>query len=115
MRMNQPTANEPMTKDRKKSLGKLFAYCQGYKTLVVVAMILALVTSIGTLVGPGQLSKITDIILSTMGGTVDLQSIYNIGIVLIIIYVVSLLCGYFQGFIMTTVTQKITKKLRGDI
>ena len=115
MRMNQQTASQPMTKESRKSLGKLVAYCKDYKLSIIIAMVLAAASTIGTLVGPGRLAEITDIILATITTTIDLQSIYNIGIVLVVIYIASLLCGYFQGFIMANMTQKITKRLRRDI
>ena len=115
MRMNQPTKAQPMTKETKKSLKKLMDYCTNYKIAISIAIVFALISTVGTLIGPGQLSKITNVILESMTTSIDLDHIYSIGMMLVIIYIVSLLCGYFQGFIMATVTQKITKKLRGDI
>lgn len=60
--------------------------------------------------GPEKLSEMTDIIQEGIRGDIDLGAIKNIGIILVVLYGLGLVFNYIQGFIMATVTQKITKK-----
>ena len=66
-------------------------------------------------IGPDQLSEITDIIQKGMMTEVDLDAIKRVGMILAILYGSGLLFNYIQGFMMATVTQRITKKMRTDI
>ena len=106
---------KPLDTKSLTGLSKLSAYCRGYQATIILAMALSIIATVCTLIGPGQLSKITDTILQTIQGAIDLKSIFAIGGILVGIYVLSLLCGFFQEFIMVTITQKIIKGLRCDI
>ncbi|MFI3227662.1 MAG: ABC transporter ATP-binding protein [Clostridia bacterium] len=99
-------------KDFTGSLKKLFAYCGGYKPVMIFAIILAAASSIFSLMGPSRLSEITNLILEGMSTGIDLDAIASIGFFLVIIYVLGLVFGYVQGSIMAVVSQKICKKLR---
>ncbi|SIO07249.1 ATP-binding cassette, subfamily B [Carnobacterium alterfunditum] len=99
----------------KESIGKLANYCKIYIWYIVVAIIFAVFGTIFNLVGPNRLSEITDIITSGITGEIDLEKIKNIGLFLAVLYVIGFVLSYFQGFIMATVTQKVTKQLRTDI
>lgn len=93
---------------------------------VFIAILLALFFAIGSsvlaLVGPGQLSKITDLITQGIGKSamgiasgIDINAVLRVCYFLVAIHIASALLAYFQGFIMATVTQRITKKLREDV
>ena len=43
---------------------------------------------------------------------IDLDAVRRVGIILAILYGSGLLFNYIQGFMMATVTQRITKKMR---
>lgn len=45
----------------------------------------------------------------------DLDAIVHLAVILAILYGLGFLFNYVQGFIMATVTQKVTKRLRADI
>ncbi len=47
--------------------------------------------------------------------SVDMEKIYQTGRLLIIFYVLSYLLSVIQGFLMTTVTQRVTRTMRSDI
>ena len=70
-------------KDFKKTWVKLLAYCKPYIVLISVALVLAIAATVFTLVGPSQLSKITDLITKGLSGSIDLKAIVNIGILLV--------------------------------
>ncbi len=48
-------------------------------------------------------------------GEVNINDVIKIGIILIILYVLSAIFSYIQGFIMNTVTQRTAQRLRSDI
>jgi ATP-binding cassette subfamily B protein len=81
----------------------------------MIAVACAAIGSILTLVGPGQLSKITDLITEGFMTGIHLDAVLKICITLALIYVISAIVTFAQGFLMATVTQKVTKRLRSDV
>ena len=57
----------------------------------------------------------TDLITEGLTGNIDLDAVISIAAFLAILYGLGLLFNYIQGFIMATVSQKITRRLRSDI
>lgn len=102
-------------KDFTQSIRQLMAYCKSFTPFIGGAMILAIIASIFSLIGPNKLSEITDYIIKGMESGIDVASVYKIGTFLAVIYSLSLLFGYGQGIIMATVSQTISKNLRSDI
>lgn len=96
----------------KQSWGKLIAYCKPYMTMIILAITLAFIGTIFTIIGPDYLSELTDIIMEGLMTEIDLEAIKKIGFFLAALYVLSSLFSYLQGFIMATVTQKVSKSLR---
>ncbi|WP_198022558.1 ABC transporter ATP-binding protein [Carnobacterium pleistocenium] len=82
---------------------------------ILIAFVFAIIGTVFNLVGPDRLSEVTDIITAGITGEIDLEKIKNIGLFLVTLYVLGFVLSYFQGFIMATVTQNVTKKLRTDI
>ncbi len=80
-----------------------------------IAIILAVIASAFSLMGPGKLSDITDLITEGMMTEIDLVAVGSIGIFLCVIYGLSLIFGYVQGSIMAIVSQKICKNLRKEM
>ncbi len=102
-------------KDFSGSLKKLFAYCKKYVGVISFALIMAVGASIITLIGPSRLAEITDTITAgMMSGTIDMDSIISICILLASLYVLAFIFNYTQGFILATISQKICKNLRSD-
>ncbi|MDD3187282.1 MAG: ABC transporter ATP-binding protein [Bacilli bacterium] len=102
-------------KDFKKSFVSLYKYAKPFMKLVMIAIILAVVSSILSLVGPNQLSEITNTIVAGIMTGIDLDKVKSIFLLLVCLYSCSLIFGYLQGFMMATVTQKFSKKLRNEI
>ncbi len=113
--------NVEKAKNFRESILKLIAYAGRYKILMFFAVIFAMAGSILTLVGPNQLSTLTDEIMegmqkSMMGvGGIDMSTISFIGIFLGAIYGLSYVLSILQGVIMSTVMQKTARNLRLDI
>ncbi|HPF88830.1 MAG TPA: ABC transporter ATP-binding protein [Candidatus Limiplasma sp.] len=95
--------------------GKLITYCKAYWLPILAAMIAAVGGTVFTILGPDRISDLTDIITDGMLGSIDLDAVTAIAMVLVVYYASSSLLQYVQGFIMATVTQRITKGMRTDI
>ena len=102
-------------KRSEKNLGKLITYCKKYIPVIVIALISAIIGTVLSLIGPDKLSEMTDIITEGIMTSIDLEKIKSIGLILVAIYVISAILTFTQGYIMATVTQKVSKGLRSDI
>ncbi len=177
------TENKP--KNLKQALGKLVLYCKKEFGAIALALILAAVGTVLTIIGPNQISKITDYIYDGLtggisteeaaediqkqldqgkinileflpegtdprtidmenldltdpedplaaailenvqlsdafvqahaGGGIDMDGIQSVCMLLLTIYLISALCTFSQHYIMATVTQKLSYRMRGDI
>ncbi|MEI6795307.1 MAG: ABC transporter ATP-binding protein [Methanomassiliicoccales archaeon] len=95
---------------------KMIAYMKPYVPAIVAASILAIIGTIFTVIGPNQLSEMTNLIFAGIKtGTTDLIAITGIGMFLLTIYILSSLTMYGQGYIVATAVQKLSKRLRTDI
>lgn len=181
-RMGQ-AAQKP--KNMKQALGKLASYCKKEFVIIIIALVLAAVGTVLTIIGPDQISKITDYIYDGLTGGIstaeiaedvqkqiasgeinileflpegidprtidpssidltdkddplsaaildhvrlsdefvethkdsgiDMDGILSVCILLITIYLISAICTFSQHFIMATVTQKVSRRMRSDI
>ncbi len=115
-------------KNFKASFGKLIKYCRKHLLGIITAIIFAVAGTVLTLIGPNKISELTDIIteavpfinpvtgaLENTGMSINMQVVLEIGIFLIIIYGLSAIFSYIQGFIMSTITQRVSKRMRKDI
>lgn len=99
----------------KKTMKQLIAYCKAYIPYILFALVLAFVGAAFTVYGPELLSEMTDIIQRGLLTTIDLDAIQRVGFLLAALYGFGFLFNYVQGFIMATITQRITKKMRKDL
>lgn len=110
-------------KNTGKAVKQLAAYCKNYWWTVLIAMICAICAAVLSILGPSKIQDLTAIIQDGLnkalglGGAVeiDMQAVFNVCITLVIMYACSLLLNYIQHFIMTSVSCRITNKLRGEI
>ena len=103
------------SKDFKKAMTNLIKYCKPFLAFIIIAIVLASASSMCAIIGPNFLSDITDEITKGLMGVMDLEKIKGIALFLVFIYALSLIFGYVQAFIMVTVTNRFTKKMRKDI
>ncbi|MFS0781204.1 ABC transporter ATP-binding protein [Bacillus sp. 1P06AnD] len=113
--MDGSSANGEQAGSFKETWGRLIAYCKPYLPVIILAFALAITGTIFTIIGPDKLSEMTDHVTAGLTGSIDLDAVAKIGFLLAALYGFSALFSYLQGFIMATVTQKVTKKLRTDI
>ena len=99
----------------KKTMKQLVTYCKAYVPYILFALLLAFVGAAFNVYGPDKLSEMTDIIQQGLMTTIDLEAIKTVGLILAALYGLGLVFNYVQGFVMATVTQRITKKMRTDL
>ncbi|MEG1991268.1 MAG: ABC transporter ATP-binding protein, partial [Christensenella sp.] len=109
-------------KDFKGSMSRLLNYIGKYKLAVVVVFIFAIASTVFSIIGPKLMGNATTVLfdgvmgqISGSGTGVNFSAIGQILITLVILYGISSLFGYIQGFIMTGVSMKVTYRLRKDI
>lgn len=96
-------------------LKELFSYSQKLKVPMLIAMLLAVAGAVFTIIGPNQLSRITDLISESLLSEIDLNAIGEIALVLLIIYGVGAICTYVEHYIMATITLDLSKQMRKDL
>ncbi|MBY9079779.1 ABC transporter ATP-binding protein [Paenibacillus sp. HN-1] len=94
---------------------KLLRYCRNHIPVVLIAVLSAAAGTVLTLLGPDQLSEMTDLITQGIATGIDLDAVASIGFFLVIIYGISAVLSLSQGLIMSSVTQKVSKRLRSDL
>lgn len=99
----------------KGVLSELFSYSKKLKAALIAAVLLAVAGAALTIIGPNQLSKITDLISNSLFGVIDMGAIASIGIVLLVLYGFSGIFTYFEHYIMATVTLRMSRKMRSDL
>ncbi|MBO0411119.1 ABC transporter ATP-binding protein [Enterococcus hulanensis] len=108
-------------KDFKGTIKKLVSYLGAYKIAVFFVMIFAIASTIFNIWGPKILSKaITELfngLIKKYQGTggIDFDKIGGILLFMLGLYVVASLFGIIQGWIMSTISQKITYRMRKEI
>ncbi len=103
-------------KSFKDAWRKMLAYMRPYIPAIVGASLLVIVGTVLTVIGPDQLSEMTDLIFSGMrSGPIDLAGVAGIGTFLVTIYLISAVMTYGQGYIIATVVQRLSKRLRTDL
>ena len=104
-------------KNFKKAILQLANYSKRQIVLIALAVVLAIGSTILTLIGPNKLKELTNIIYAGLlpNTSIDMSAITSIGIFLVIAYVLSAIFGYLQGLFMNITTQRISRSLRKDI
>ena len=107
--------------DFRGSVGKLLHYLGTYKFAVLVVIILAIGSTVFNVVGPKVLGEATTelsrgLVTKIAGtGDIDFGIIGGILATVMVLYVVASVLQFVQGWIMTTITQRLCFKLRNDI
>lgn len=108
-------------KDFKGTLAKLFKYLKPYYFKLFIVVVFASASTVFAIVGPKILAKATDKLSEgimakvTNTGGIDFEYIGQIIFILVILYLISALFSYIQGFITSTISQKVAYDLRTSI
>ena len=101
--------------DLKKALKALLSYCRGDLRTMGIALALAAGGAVLTIIGPRQISRITDLIAAGLMTGIDLGAIARTGILLGALYALSALCTFLQHFLMAGFSQRLSRRMRSDI
>ena len=113
-------ANEK-AKDFKGTLKKLLHYMSVFKVQMAFIVIFAICGTVFDSVGPKILGKATTEIYNGLvskvsgGSGMDFGRIGQILLMTLGLYLISALCSFIQGYLMTGVSQKTTYRLRKEI
>ena len=113
-------ANEK-AKDFKGTLKKLLHYMSVFKVQMAFIVIFAICGTVFDIVGPKILGKATTEIFNGLvskvsgGSGMDFDKIGQILLMTLGLYLISALCSFIQGYLMTGVSQKTTYRLRKEI
>ena len=113
--------NGEKAKNFKGTLKKLFVYLKPYYFKLTVVIIFAAGSTVFTIIGPKILAKATDKLsegimakVSNTGG-IDFDYIGMICLILVGFYLVSALFSFIQGFITSSISQKVAYDLRSSL
>ena len=101
--------------DLKGALNDLSAYMRKSLGIVILALVLAALSAVLTIIGPDQVGKIATIMSDGLLGGIDLAAIARVGILLAVIYGLSALFGFIQHYIMASVTLKMSYRMRAEL
>lgn len=93
----------------------ILGYARPWRWLLAVALVSAVLSCALTVIGPNYLSEMTDDIAEGLTGDIDLDEILSLTILIAVIYLVSAALGYVESYIMTTVSQRMSQRLRRDV
>ena len=102
-------------KNFKGTIKNLIHYCKPFIIPFVIALILSAISSILSIIGPDKLKEMTNTITAGLATEINMQTISEIGITLILIYSISLIFNYIQSIMMANVTNKFSRHMRQDI
>jgi len=110
-------------KEFKATLKRLLVYLKPYSLRLILILLTAIVSTIFSIVSPKILGNATDVIVTGIidkmngvaGAAIDFERIAFILAILALLYVISSLFGYLQGFLMAKVAQKVVYTLRKEV
>ena len=109
----------PHAPDRAKNFTgtwkKLLGFCRQYWPAMIAAVIFAMTGTVLTLMGPDKVSELTKKITEGMWTGIDMPGVTRIGLTLVALFAAGTLLSFLQHFIMSTVTQRVAKRMRSDI
>lgn len=97
------------------AMKKMIEYMKGSVGIVAVALVLAALGAVLTIIGPDKVGEITDLMADGLMTGIDLKAVARVGIFLGAIYISSSLFTFIQQYIMATVTLKMSYRMRSDL
>lgn len=107
--------------DKAKNLGaallRILRELKQFRLLVIISILCAIGGSVLSIVAPGQLSKITDLISEGLapGAEMNFGAIGAIATIMVILYVSSATLELIEGLVMSQISNRFAKKLRTGI
>ena len=104
-------------KNFKKSLKTLLSYLKPYYLAIALVLLFAITSNIFSILSPRILGNITNEVAQGFSEnlSINYQKIFQLGISLLVLYILSAVLAYFQRWSMAGVSQKISFNLREEI
>lgn len=108
-------------KDFKGTMAKLIRYLGSYRINIIIAFLFSIVSVALMVIGPKILgnatTELTNGFMAKISGTggIDFGKIETILLQLIGLYLISMLCGFIQSWMMAGVAQKVAYQLRAEM
>jgi ATP-binding cassette, subfamily B, multidrug efflux pump len=108
-------------RDFKGTMAKLIKYLGAYRLAILIVMLFAAASTVFSIIGPKILGQATTklfegVMAQIAGtGTIDFGAIGQIILLVLGLYLVSVLFSYIQGWVMASVSVKITYRFRKDL
>lgn len=109
-------------KDFKGTMRTLISYLAKYKLSIIIVFVFAIGSVTFSVIGPKILGKATTEIFNGLvskvsgeGTGIDFEVIKRILITLVILYVVSAIFSFIQGYVMSGISQKVAYNLRDEL
>lgn len=100
----------------KKNIGKLVVFMRPYYIPILVSLVFTVGATLLSIFAPQILSDLVDVITASFGGEpVNMTELEKFALILVVFYACNALCTYVSSFIMTTVSQKMSRSLRTQI
>lgn len=99
----------------RTAVPRLSEYLHGDIGVVILALVLAALSAVMTIIGPNKIGDMATIMSDGLLGGIDLGKIAKMGIFLAAIYLLSALFGFVQHYIMAVVTLKMSYRMRGEL
>ncbi|BAM23964.1 ABC multidrug transporter [Streptococcus intermedius JTH08] len=112
---NYQRRNWKMENKKSSLFSQVKPYIKGFQFPLLVAFVGVILSSVITVYGPVKLKEITNLITEGMRSRIDLKAISNIALFLAVLYVVGAVLNYMQSFIISSVVQHFSKRLRTAI
>lgn len=118
---NRRRMSDDKVKDFKGTLKKLVRYLRPYHKVLIFVFFVAILSTVFTIIGPKiQGNAITEVFNGLIAkitgqGGINFGKLGRIIITLVILYVVSAIFSFIEGFVMAGVSQKITYKMRNEV
>ncbi len=107
-RVNKPT-------DFKAAIVKLIRFAKPFYPFIVVAILIAVASSVLAVIAPNLLGNLVDVINDGIKTSIDMKEIWKLAIPILIIFGLSAIFLAIQSLIMTWVVQNSSKKLRSNL
>lgn len=107
----------PIKKEKAdfKALKKIIVYAKRYWLLSILALVLAIIGAASSIIGPEKISDLVNLITEGITSQVNMDEFVKVALTLVVIYVIGGVALYLQQFIMASVTQHVSRKLRVDL
>jgi ATP-binding cassette, subfamily B, multidrug efflux pump len=108
-------------RDFKGTMKKLIGYLGKYRLPILLVMLVAIASTIFSIIGPKILGKATTKLFEGVlaqiagSGSIDFNYIERILLIVLFLYLISAVFSYIQGWVMSGISMNISYRFRQDI